>query len=405
MSKARLVITAVTVQNRSVAQVAADYGVARSWIYELLARYRAEGEAAFQPRSRRPVSNPNATSPARAQLIATIRAQLSSQGLDAGAESIRWHLSQTHRIEISRATIHRILVREGLVVPTPKKRPKSSYVRFAAELPNQCWQADFTHYRLADGTEVEILCWIDDCTRYAISLTAHVRVSTPAVIAAFRAACDQHGRPASTLTDNGMVFTTRFSGHPGRNGFEALLATWHITQINGRGGHPQTQGKVERFQQTLKRWLRAQPDQPATLTDLQALLDRFAQIYNHERGHRSLPNPGRPGRPLRHPAQEHTRHQPARHQPRTRPRRCRRHRRHRHPARERPPAPHRHRPNPQPNPRPDPGPRPPRPRHQRHHRRDPARAHHRARPRLPATTPKMTNTRTHSPWVRASGMS
>src|SRR5690606_8177979 len=311
---------------------------------------------------------------------------------------------------------------------------------------------DFTHYRLADGTEVEILCWIDDCTRYAISLTAHVRVSTPAVIAAFRAACDQHGRPASTLTDNGMVFTTRFSGHPGRNGFEALLATWHITQINGRGGHPQTQGKVERFQQTLKRWLRAQPDQPATLTDLQALLDRFAQIYNHERGHRSLPNqavpaalydtlpkstpdtsqpatippspagslhphlqprpqpppaaaPGRPGRPLRHPAQEHTRHQPARHQPRTRPRRCRRHRRHRHPARERPPAPHRHRPNPQPNPRPDPGPRPPRPRHQRHHRRDPARAHHRARPRLPATTPKMTNTRTHSPWVRASGMS
>lgn len=290
MSKARLVITAVTVQNRSVAQVAADYGVARSWIYELLARYRAEGEAAFQPRSRRPVSNPNATSPARAQLIATIRAQLSSQGLDAGAESIRWHLSQTHRIEISRATIHRILVREGLVVPTPKKRPKSSYVRFAAELPNQCWQADFTHYRLADGTEVEILCWIDDCTRYAISLTAHVRVSTPAVIAAFRAACDQHGRPASTLTDNGMVFTTRFSGHPGRNGFEALLATWHITQINGRGGHPQTQGKVERFQQTLKRWLRAQPDQPATLTDLQALLDRFAQIYNHERGHRSLPN-------------------------------------------------------------------------------------------------------------------
>lgn len=290
MSKARLVITSVTVQKLTVAQVAADYGVARSWIYELLARYRAEGEAAFEPRSRRPGSNPNATSPAQVQLISTIRAQLSSQGLDAGAESIRWHLSQTHRIEISRATIHRILVREGLVVPAPKKRPKSSYVRFAAELPNQCWQADFTHYQLSDSTEVEILCWIDDCTRYALSLTAHTRVTTPAVIAGFQAACDLHGRPTSTLTDNGMVFTTRFSGHPGRNGFEALLVAWHIIQINGRGGHPQTQGKVERFQQTLKNWLRAQPHQPDTLADLQALLDRFAQIYNHERGHRSLPH-------------------------------------------------------------------------------------------------------------------
>nr|WP_241681413.1 integrase core domain-containing protein [Pseudactinotalea terrae] len=110
------------------------------------------------------------------------------------------------------------------------------------------------------------------------------------MITTFQRACDLHGRPASTLTDNGMVFTTRFSGHPGRNGFEALLATWHIRQINGRGGHPQTQGKVERFQQTLKNWLRAQPDQPQTIEQLQALLDRFAQIYNHERGHRSLPH-------------------------------------------------------------------------------------------------------------------
>ena len=290
MSKSRLVITAVTVQKLTVAQVAADYGVARSWIYELLARYRAEGEAAFEPRSRRPVSNPNATTPARVELVVAIRARLISQGLDAGADSIRWHLSHTHRIEIYRATIHRILVREGLVVPAPKKRPKSSYVRFAAELPNQCWQADFTHYQLADGTDVEILCFLDDCTRYAVSITAHRRVSTPIVIAAFRNACDQHGRPASTLTDNGMVFTTRFFGHPGRNGFEALLAAWHITQINGRGGHPQTQGKVERFQQTLKNWLRAQPDQPDTIQALQALLEIFADIYNHQRPHRSLPH-------------------------------------------------------------------------------------------------------------------
>lgn len=289
MSKRRVVITAV-LAGASQSEVARTYGVSQGWISKLMARYRAEGQAAFEARSRRPHASPNAISPARIELVVAIRARLSSQGLDPGADSIRWHLSRTHGIEISRATIHRILVREGLVVAAPKKRPKSSYLRFAAELPNQCWQADFTHYRLSDGTEVEILCWIDDCTRYAISITAHRRVSTPAVIAAFRTACDQNGRPASTLTDNGMVFTTRFSGHPGRNGFEALLATWHITQINGRGGHPQTQGKVERFQQTLKKWLRAQPEQPDTVGALQALLETFQGIYNHQRPHRSLPH-------------------------------------------------------------------------------------------------------------------
>jgi len=243
MSRARLVITAVTVQHRSVAQVARDYGVSRSWIYELLARYRDEGESAFAPRSRRPARSPTATTPARAELIVTIRAWLIGQGLDAGADSIRWHLTHSHGISISRATVHRVLVRQGLVTPEPKKRPRSSYIRFQAELPNQCWQADFTHYRLTDGTDVEILCWIDDCSRYAIWLTAHARVSTPIVIVDFTAAVDLHGRPASTLTDNGMVFTTRFSGHPGRNGFEALLAAWHIQQINGRGGHPRPRAK------------------------------------------------------------------------------------------------------------------------------------------------------------------
>lgn len=158
MSKARLIITAITVQGSSVAQAAHEYGVARSWAYELLARYRAEGEAAFQPRSRRPHTNRTAIPQTTIDLVLALRAQLSTQGLDAGADSIRWHLTQ-QQITISRASVHRILVREGLVVAEPKKRPKSSYIRFAAELPNQCWQADFTHYPLADGTDAEILCW------------------------------------------------------------------------------------------------------------------------------------------------------------------------------------------------------------------------------------------------------
>lgn len=109
--------------------------------------------------------------------------------------------------------------------------------------------------------------------------------------ATFRKATAQHGKPASTLTDNGMVFTVRFSGGKGgRNAYEKLLHDWDITQKNSRGNHPQTCGKVERFQQTLKNYLRAQPAQPHDLDALQRLLDQFRHAYNHQRPHRSLPH-------------------------------------------------------------------------------------------------------------------
>jgi hypothetical protein len=156
-------------------------------------------------------------------------------------------------------------------------------------MPNECWQSDFTHYPLADGTGTEILTWLDDHSRCVLSLTAHARVTGPAVLQAFRAACAQHGAPASTLTDNGMVFTTRLSGGKGgRNALEHELRRLGVKQKNGKPNHPQTQGKVERFQQTMKNWLRAQPHQPATLAELQTLLDDFAGIYNTRRPHRSL---------------------------------------------------------------------------------------------------------------------
>ena len=123
----------------------------------------------------------------------------------------------------------------------------------------------------------------------------HHRVTGPIVLAAFRAAVAAYGAPASTLTDNGMVFTTRLSGGKGgRNGLETELRRLGITQKNGKPNHPQTQGKVERFQQTLKKWLAAQPAQPATLAQLQALLDAFTSIYNHQRPHRSLPHRATP---------------------------------------------------------------------------------------------------------------
>ena len=289
MSKARLVITAVTIEKRPVSEVAKSYGVARSWVYALLDRYKAEGEAAFEPRSRRPKTSPTAISDDAADLIIRLRKELSGQGLDAGPQTIAWHLQHHHQVKVSAATVSRYLSRAGLVTPNPAKRPKSSYIRFAADMPNECWQSDFTHYPLADGTDTEILTWLDDHSRYALSLTAHHRVTGPAVLLAFRAACEQHGTPASTLTDNGMVFTTRLAGgRGGRNALEHELRSLGIKQKNGKPNHPQTQGKVERFQQTMKNWLRAQPRQPATLAELQARLGAFASTYNTQRPHRSL---------------------------------------------------------------------------------------------------------------------
>jgi Homeodomain-like domain len=131
-------------------------------VYELLTRYRAEGDAAYQPRSRRPKRSPRATPPATVELVLRLRKQLLEAGLDAGADTIAWHLRHHDRVEVSRATIHRILTRHGAVTPEPAKRPRSSYIRFEANQPNQCWQSDFTHYRLADGRHVEIITWLDD---------------------------------------------------------------------------------------------------------------------------------------------------------------------------------------------------------------------------------------------------
>ena len=295
MSRARLVITAVTVEKRPVSEVARTYSVARSWIYALLARYREEGEAAFEPRSRRPETSPRAIGDAAVSLITEIRKDLAGQGLDAGPQTIAWHLAHHHGIRVSAATVSRYLARAGLVTPDPRKRPRSSYLRFAAEMPNECWQADFTHYPLAGRADTEILAWLDDHSRYLLRITAHHRVSGPTVVAAFRAAVAEHGIPAATLTDNGLVFTTRFAGgRGGRNGFETELRRLGVKQKNGRPSHPQTQGKVERFWQTLKTWLAAQETQPATLAQLQGLLDDFTTVYNQQRPHRSLPHRATP---------------------------------------------------------------------------------------------------------------
>lgn len=298
MSTSRLVIAALFVDRQPVAEVAARYGLHRSWVYRLKARYEAEGDAALEPQSRRPRRSPPATPETTIELIVGLRKQLTEQGLDAGADTLHWHLAHHHQLTVSRATIHRILTRAGTVTPTPAKRPRSSYIRFQADQPNECWQSDFTHYRLTrpngrPGINIEIISWVDDHSRYALHVTAHPKITGKIVVATFHQAADLHGYPASTLTDNGMVYTVRLASAGvagGRTGFEAELRRLGIKQKNSRPNHPTTCGKVERFQQTMKKWLASPPTQPATLSALQSLIDRFVHTYNSQRPHRSLPD-------------------------------------------------------------------------------------------------------------------
>jgi transposase InsO family protein len=288
MSKARSIIMSVIVEGRTQADTARLYEVSPSWVSKLVARYHIEGDAAFEPRSRRPKTSPGALDTATVALIVDLRKSLTDKGLDNGPHTIRWHLQQHHRVTVSVASIWRHLKTAGLVVPEPKKKPETSYIRFQADLPNETWQSDFTHWHLTNGDGVEIITFLDDHSRYALSVTVHTRITGTIVVDEFLEAVETHGSPASVLTDNGMVYTARFAtGKGGKNRFERTLMDLRVIQKHSRPNHPTTCGKVERFQQTLKKWLTAQPE-AATLHQLQDQLDAFVDEYNHRRPHRSL---------------------------------------------------------------------------------------------------------------------
>ena len=287
MSLARLVDTAVRVEGRAKAEVARDYGVSPRWVYELCRRFDAGGEAGLEARSRRPHRSPQRTAEVLQDEIVAIRKELADLGVDAGAQTIRVHLERRHPDEQlpSIATIWRILGRRGFVTPQPHKRPRSSFIRFEAAMPNERWQADITHWRLAGATEVEILNVIDDHSRFLIASVAKRIFKAADVVASFHGAASTHGLPASLLTDNGAVFTA--APRKGLCAIELETAALGIRYLHSSPYHPQTCGKVERLHQTLKRWL-AKHEPAATVEDLQVELDRFRAYYNDVRPHRAI---------------------------------------------------------------------------------------------------------------------
>ena len=285
MGLARYVVDAVVLEGRSPTEIARLHRISRSWLYVQLARYREGGYAALEPHSRRPRTSPGRTSPALETAIVALRAELAAAGHDCGPATIAHHLARRYPDAPSPATVWRILRRHDLITPQPHKRPRSSFVRFEAALPNELWQADTTHWRLADGTDVEILDVVDDHSRLLLAADAFRTVKAADVVHTFRAAAARHGLPAALLTDNGAVFAGRPRG--GKVLLESELERLGIAAKHSTPNHPQTCGKVERFHQTLKRYLARQP--PAgSLSILQLQVDGFRAYYNAERPHRAL---------------------------------------------------------------------------------------------------------------------
>jgi transposase InsO family protein len=284
MDLARYVVDAVVVEGRGVREVARSHGVSKSWVSTLVIRFRAGGYEALTPRSKRPHSTPRRVSDDIENTIITMRKHLAESGFDAGPQTIHWHLAKSVTPTPSVSTIWRVLKRRGFIVPEPKKQPKSSLIRFEAELPNECWQADVTHWALADGTDIEILDFIDDHSRVIVA--AEVRSVTKAadVVTTFHSAATTWGFPASVLTDNGAVFNA--NSRKGVTIFQLELERLGIVYKHSRPYHPQTCGKIERWHQTLKKYLVRQP--PATsIEELQVQVDRFVRYYNEERPHRA----------------------------------------------------------------------------------------------------------------------
>jgi transposase InsO family protein len=275
------------VREGEVSAFCREHSISRQTFYKYRRRFKAEGQVGLEPRSRRPKQSPTKTPDEIEERIVRIRKELDDDGLDHGPWSIRLLLAHQVKPEPvpSEATIWRILARRGLIAPEPRKRPKVSLRRFVFPHPNDCWQIDATHWHLADGTQVEIVDILDDHSRVCAAADAVASCTSQGAWDTFTKAGSVWGIPARVLSDNGLTFNG--SRRKLTVTFEANLRAAGVSPIVSTPGHPQTCGKIERFHQTLKKWLTKQPA-AHTLAELQAQLDTFVDYYNHVRPHRAL---------------------------------------------------------------------------------------------------------------------
>lgn len=272
----------------AVSTFCAEHSISRKSFYELRRRAKLDGPAAvLEPRPRRPRSSPSKlTDEVKAQAV-QVRAALEASGLDHGPISVH---DKMHAMGLdpvpSVASLARIFREAGVARTEPKKKPRSAWRRFVYPAPNACWQLDATEYVLTGGRRCVIFQLIDDHSRYAVASHVAWGETAEAAIVVFDRAVAAHGVPQRLLSDNGVAL------NPSRRGFLGQLvehvSSLGVEAITGKPYKPTTQGKNERFHQTLFRYLDKQP-LANTLAVLQAQVDAFDDIYNTERPHQGLP--------------------------------------------------------------------------------------------------------------------
>lgn len=277
----RRLIAEVDVSELNVTEFCAQHDVSTWFFYQLRKRYAEEGEAGLEPRSRAPRTVANRTPDWIEDVVVDTRKELGDDGWDNGPATIWTHLHDELPVGTvipSEATIWRILTRRGFITPEPKKAPKHAHRTITTDWANECWQIDDIDWKLADDSEVKIISLVDDCTRFCPHLQAVETVNGEAAFDALSTAADEYGWPARFLSDNAKVYKITLA---------AAVGVLGVDDRHGRPYHPQTQGKVERFQQTLQKWLKAQP-RAVTVEELQAQLDDFRDYYNNQRPHRAI---------------------------------------------------------------------------------------------------------------------
>lgn len=271
----------------SVTTFCVEHGITRKTFYVIRARAREEGQAAaLEPRSRRPKTSPTKLTEERKQEALQVRAALESSGLDHGPISVHDKMLSLNMQAPSVASLARIFREKNVARLEPKKKPRASYRRFVYPAPNACWQLDATEYVLTRGRKCVIFQLQDDHSRLALATHVAGGETSEAALAVVKKGIAAHGAPQRILTDNGAAL------NPSRRGWQGQLVAYvsslGVEPITGKPYKPTTQGKNERFHQTLFRWLDKQP-LARSHTELQAQVDRFDQIYNTERPHQGLP--------------------------------------------------------------------------------------------------------------------
>lgn len=274
----RRLIAEVDTHDLNVRQFCAQHGISTWFFYDLRRRLAVGGWAAIEPRSRAPRRVANRTSDAIEDAVVALRKELTEGGLDAGPATIAFHLA-ARGVEPapSESTIWRVLARRGFIVADPSKAPRRAAQRFAAARANECWQVDDTAWELADGTAVKIINVVDDCTRVAPACLAVSTATAAAIFDGLTRGAERWGWPERVLWDNARA----------HHALRDTLRTLGIAIGHSRPYHPQTCGKIERFHQTQHRYLAAQ-DPAEDLEHLQTQLERFRDLYNHQRPHRAL---------------------------------------------------------------------------------------------------------------------